>query len=73
MHRPSTDFIYSHLQVILLFTFIMFEPLTLFNGAYKYPAWGDAMAWLMVTGVVMSIPIWALVVWIRSGKCDASL
>lgn len=56
------------IMAILLFKFITFEHISLFNGEYMYPAWGDALAVIMLVGVVAPMPLWFIGRWIYSGN-----
>lgn len=54
------------LQAIMFFTWIDFKPST--YGDYKYPAWADAMGWMMTMTSVLAIPIVMLIQIFRADK-----
>jgi hypothetical protein len=42
-------------QFVVVFSAIQYSPPT--YGAYKYPAWGEVLAWLMVIAALIFLPI----------------
>lgn len=53
--------IYTHdkfccTQAVFIFTLVTYEPLV-YNKTYKYPAWGEAIGWILAMSSIICIPV----------------
>ena len=50
---------------MFIFTLVTYEPLV-YNKTYKYPAWGEAIGWILALSSIVCIPVVGIINMMRA-------